>query len=577
MDLIRVGLDMPKGRWKAVLVAMSLMSLVAMGIEAASAVAAFERGSEGRLGLQTDGVWHEGRVAHRVREIETWSLAPQAGVHPGDVIVADRWYDMYRSRLPGEAVGATIVRPEASFHAELIAAPRPIEPLDIWHFALNAGLCALGTVFGLVIGLRQASVPTSRALALAFVWWSANLGSSYALPHWPQVLLGLLFEFALAPGWYLGLWFAIHYPDEQPQGWRRALRRLLPVLLVALVAVQAVTVAAALGRLPFDIARSAQTAYIGTAGALMLVAFWDGWRRSSGALRQRFNWLLGSFSLLWAVSYLSFLTDILGSQSWNFVGHVSVLGSLAALLGLMYAVLRHRVLDMGLALNRSLVIAVVGAVLLGSFQFLQVVTGRLLHFDDPAKAGLLTAMLAVLVLLAYPKVKPRAEWLVDRLFFGDWVRREADLARFVDDARGYSDASALGEALVEAVDRFTGGAGAALYVRDADGSFAHRAGTPQLAPPMLDADEPLAVSLRAAHALARRDEVHSRLPAELALVLSRQRDLEAFVLVGRRDDGTLLREDEIAALRDALRRIGAEWQALRWQAALRELGVAPPG
>ena len=55
--------------------------------------------------------------------------------------------------------------------------------------------------------------------------------------------------------------------------------------------------------------------------------------------------------------------------------------------GLSYAILRHRVLDMGLALNRSLVFAVVGAVLLGTFQFLQVVTARLLHFDDPTKAG----------------------------------------------------------------------------------------------------------------------------------------------------------------------------------------------
>jgi hypothetical protein len=81
------------------------------------------------------------------------------------------------------------------------------------------------------------------------------------------------------------------------------------------------------------------------------------------------------------------------------------------------------VLDMGLALNRSLVFAVVGAVLLGTFQLLQVVTARLLHFDDPAKAGLLSGVLAVLVMLAYPKVKPRAEWLIDRLFFRDWVER----------------------------------------------------------------------------------------------------------------------------------------------------------
>lgn len=63
------------------------------------------------------------------------------------------------------------------------------------------------------------------------------------------------------------------------------------------------------------------------------------------------------------------------------------------------------------------------------------------------------------------------------------------------------------------------------------------------------------------------DDVHSTLPGELALVLSRQRELDAFVLIGRQRDGGLLRADEVAALRDALRIVGLEWQALRWQAA----------
>jgi hypothetical protein len=56
-----------------------------------------------------------------------------------------------------------------------------------------------------------------------------------------------------------------------------------------------------------------------------------------------------------------------------------------------------------------------------------VLTGRRLHFDDPAKADLLSAVLAALVALACPKVKPRAEWLVDRLFFGPRAWRSDDV------------------------------------------------------------------------------------------------------------------------------------------------------
>ena len=79
--------------------------------------------------------------------------------------------------------------------------------------------------------------------------------------------------------------------------------------------------------------------------------------------------------------------------------------------------------------------------------------------------------------------------------------------------------------------------------------------------------------------MARCDEVHSVLPAEAAFVLCRQRELDAFVLIGRRRDGSVLRSDEVAALRTTLHSVGMQWQALRWEALQRERGqeyaVAP--
>jgi hypothetical protein len=576
MDFVRKGLDMSVGRWKALLVACALLSITAMGIEFVSAVAIFERGVEGRWGVKRDQVSYDGRAAFVVREFSPWSLAPQSGLQVGDTFIFDRWYDVGRSFAPGELVGGTIVRDGALVHAELPMTPRPIERMEKLQFFLNAGLCSLGILISLAIGFRQPDRKSSRALAFAFLWFSTNLNAVYAPPQWPLVFARVMHEAATVPGWYFLLWFAIHYPDGIPAGWRRGLRRVLPLFLVGAVVGTAIHVAAALGRLIPDAAGTAYLAYVGFAGPLTLVAFWDGWRRSSGVLRQRFTWLLGSFALFFVVSYSTWANWLIrradGQQYFNLIAE---LGSLAMYVGLSYAILRHRVLDMGLALNRSLVFAVVGAVLLGTFQLLQVMTARLLHFDDPAKAGLLSGVLAVLVMLAYPKVKPKAEWLIDRLFFRDWVEREADLARFAADARGFTEASSLAAALVGALDRFTAGAGATLYVRAGDGGFerqqASTAGAPQTAAPTnLDADEPLAVALRAGRSVARCDEVHSELPGELAVVLSRQRELDAFVLIGRARDGSVLRSDEVAALRGTLHSVGVEWQALRWDALQRE-------
>lgn len=573
MDLSRSNLDMSVGRWRALLITFALFSVTMMGIEAIAAVATFARGTVGLLGVQGQTVMHDGRRATLVRRLEPWSQAPQAGVRVGDVLQYVNWMDGIRAYGPGEVVAMSLVRDGAAMPTQVTAVERPILGVHRWQFALTAALCGLGTLLGLVIGLRQSHLKTSRALALAFLWWSLNLGTNYTTAAVLSVVLHVVFWVALAPGWYFGLWFAIHYPDEQPQGWRRVLRRVLPLFLIALVLVELVTVGLALDRLSSDWFNWTQVPYIGAAGVLMLVAFWDGWRRSTGELRQRFSWLLGAFALMWAVSYATWLGELVDDEVRRWLGRISVVGSLTALFGLTYAILRHRVLDMGLALNRSLVFAVVGAVLLGSFQFLNVLTGRLLHFDDPAKAGLLSAVLAGFVVLAYLKVKPRAEWLVDRLFFSQWVAREADLARFVADARGYTETEALATALVAAADRFTTGAGAALYVRQGDDRYALQQGASIAAPQLLEADEPMAVTLRAGRSVASRDDVHSSLPGELALVLSRQRELDAFVLIGRPPDGRAFRSDEVVALRDALQTAGVEWQALRWDALQRE--VAP--
>ena len=234
-------------------------------------------------------------------------------------------------------------------------------------------------------------------------------------------------------------------------------------------------------------------------------------------------------------------------------------------------------LDIGLALNRSLVFAVVGTSLLGSFHFLQVLASRLLHFDDPAKAGLLSGVLAVLVVLAYPKIKPWAEQLIDRLFFSTWLAREADPQRFVLDAKGFTQTPALATALVAALDRFTMGAGAALYTPCSNDSFERQATSLPGAPATLAADEPLAVALRAGREVVRCDEAHSTLAAELALSVARQRSVEAWVLIGHRRDGRALRADEVAALRDALHNVGVEWQALRWRELQRALAALTKG
>jgi hypothetical protein len=63
MDLFRAGSQTSVGRWKALFVALVLLSVTAMSIEFLSVVATFERGVEGIWGVKRDRVIHGGQAA----------------------------------------------------------------------------------------------------------------------------------------------------------------------------------------------------------------------------------------------------------------------------------------------------------------------------------------------------------------------------------------------------------------------------------------------------------------------------------------------------------------------------------
>ena len=123
----------------------------------------------------------------------------------------------------------------------------------------------------------------------------------------------------------------------------------------------------------------------------------------------------------------------------------------------VYAVMRHRILDFGLAVNRTLVFAIVGAILIAAFQAANRFATVYLHFDDEIKTLLLSAILAAAVYLSFTSLKKVVERIVDRLFFGRWAKREDDLKRFVAEAKHVRDPDALSTLTVAALDRFTGG------------------------------------------------------------------------------------------------------------------------
>ena len=64
-------------------------------------------------------------------------------------------------------------------------------------------------------------------------------------------------------------------------------------------------------------------------------------------------------------------------------------------IGNINALMRRRIVDFGLAVNRGLVFAKVGAILLGVFQAANRLVTTFLRFDDENRTMLLSTILAV--------------------------------------------------------------------------------------------------------------------------------------------------------------------------------------
>jgi len=86
----------------------------------------------------------------------------------------------------------------------------------------------------------------------------------------------------------------------------------------------------------------------------------------------------------------------------------------------------------------------------------------------------------------------------------------------------------------------------------------------------VDADEPLAVALRARQAPIHCSDASTALPGDLALPSLHHGQLHGFVIVGSRPNGDAYRPDEIEVLGYAAHEVGLNLRTLRLEQLERE-------
>ncbi len=224
---------------------------------------------------------------------------------------------------------------------------------------------------------------------------------------------------------------------------------------------------------------------------------------------------------------------------------------------LAYAVLRHKLFDLGFAVNRTLVFGAIGVLLLVSFALIEWAIKQAIPKVWYGGSVYISALIAVGLYLTFNRLHHKVEHAIERLFFHKWQLNEQALKRFVRAAAHVEKPEALAGQFESELTRFSGGAGATLYARSGDGAYVSATGE------IIDADDPALAAMRAEQRAVVPAELGSPIEAALALPMMHQAALAGFVLLGPKPTGEDYRPDEIEILGWATQQVGLDLQAIR--------------
>jgi hypothetical protein len=559
------------GAWKVVISVLALAFAAVLAPEIWYAPRTLAPDAGGTLGIRYHELHEWGRSRFVIDEVAANSPLRSMGAEIGDLWYPDRAYDAWRRLEAHESIGLTLVHEGAARHVTVETVPDRV-PVTVGLYIESWILGFVVMCLGLLVGFRQPNGLAFRALALGLILWMLvrPLPTYTILPAGPAFLVqhllwGPVYVFAAVAL----LAFFFNFPNDHPRDTatkRRLLRFFVPPVGLLWAAMVALSTARACGYYaPLHAPAVAASSVTFTLMSLIVMA--SNWRNSEGNLRERHLWVLAAFSLAAFVPVIVTVLMLLKAD-WRSLQVLTwfprTMGVASALI-FAYAALRHRVVGIGFVVNRALVYGAASAGILVSFGLLEWLAHGLFASSGHEKSAFVDAGIALAIIVVFHRLRHTGEKWVEQLFFHTWHVKEAALRRFVGDAPHITQPEALIPAFAAALDRFTDGAGHAIYRRTQTGDYTVLAARLEGAPERVDADDPLAVSMRASQTVVHTMDTGTSLPGSVALPSLHHGVLDGFVLLDDKPGGEAYRPDEIEVLAFAAHQVGLDLRALRME------------
>ena len=512
-----------------------------------------------------------------VSQVEPGGALARAGVRAGDHLRFDRVYDYLRPLKAGEQAAFTFDHGGARTHAVVAATPDVASPRGARHDFMATFLaltCLIVSVFGAYMVLRGGGRPMVLRLGLGLLTYGLALFYPGLWEARPAIFIALT-SIMLVAAFSVQTWafqtFALDFVEEAHGGRRQWARSwavayaVFAALLAGLYAYTALTVTAlpVIGDGSLVTGLMVYPPYLFT-----FYIMFEGWRRAGREIQKRYGVLLIALALVIVSQMVQSTAFFLASASvTDFQDSVPVaisqaFAGIVAPILFTYAIFRNKVLDLGFALNRTLVYGAVSAILLVAFGLIEWAVDHVVKIEGREKSALIDGAIALGVFLTFHRVRDFVEHHIETVFFRSWHDNEARLRRFVAEAAHVLKPEALTKAYVAELTRFGAGAPAALYEWDEASGYRRRAGAVAGVPLRLDADQAELVRLRADRKPIE-PEGGQGIAAALILPMTHRNEVTAFVLLDFHPDGQGYRPDEVEVLDWATRQIGHDLYALR--------------
>jgi len=424
-----------------------------------------------------------------------------------------------------------------------------------------------GCIYGMLIGAISLLLiwrGRDRAAGAMLFWvMSVLFGSAFigvpgdGVLGFAYMLIGIIFFLLGRVGFYLTVEFMLGSSLSDSQ---RVLYRTLFLLILAAGAVQQMG-----GSIVFVTSGWAellrpQYGMVFTAGYLVpLLMLFVSYHSTEAAQRNRVRWLLWG-GVLWVVGIFLSNTPIINTEASYLLSNACYSMTMAIFL---YAILRHRVVDVSFVISRTLVYTVTMSIIIGLFA---ATNSFVEHATLGRDANLLLELLVPLLLgISFNTLRTRIDGYVSRFLFRRQFRATEALNDFAQSCKFIDKPERLLDLSVEEIYRQSSAQGVAIY-EQADGDYLRVRHQGSLDfPQRVETDDAAFVQLRAGK---RELELHARastLGAEgYVYPLSLRKTVIGAIVCGPRP-GEAYTADERRLLANVTYQVGVALHVLRME------------